>query len=75
MKPGKRYLVRDRRQAAYDELLEITVLEISPAGRMKVRYEGSGVVCWLSHQQVADLEVLEELPDPQVSVPHRVVRE
>ncbi|GIV21847.1 MAG: hypothetical protein KatS3mg023_3598 [Armatimonadota bacterium] len=71
LKPGKRYLFRDR----YGLLVEFIVLELTPNGNVKVRRGEDGGVFWLSAEQMARYELVEELPSKMATAPPVIVRE
>jgi len=73
MKKNKRYLVIDKDSISYtiygnkSNLIEVKCLEISPEGRVKLRFQ-SGHESWVDQNSYS---IIEELPNERISKIHR----
>lgn len=58
---GKRCLVTDHPYHSDPDVYEITILEVSPGGRLKVQFAGSGAIGWEEPEDGGELTLVEIL--------------
>lgn len=63
---GKRCLIKNA-NSLFGDATEVTVLEVSPKGRVKMRF-GSGVECWEKSDEYTLVEILPELKGEAVLI-------